>query len=33
MDDSQIRDLVSYVVEYIDTKYPENLETIIHLIG
>ena len=33
MDDSQIRAMVSYVVKYMNKNYPENLETMIHLIG
>jgi hypothetical protein len=33
MDDSQIRAMVSYVVKYLNNNYPENLETMIHLIG
>jgi len=33
MDDLLIRVVVSYVVEYFDNNYPENLETMIHLIG
>ena len=33
MDDSQIRAMVSYVVNYFNKKCPENLETMIHLIG
>jgi len=33
MDDSQIRAMVSYVVKYMNKTYPENLETMIHLIG
>jgi len=33
VDDSQIRAMVSYVVKYFNKKCPENLETMIHLIG
>ena len=33
MDDSQIRAMVSYVVEYINRNCPENLETMVHFIG
>jgi len=33
MHDSQIREMVSYVVKYFNKECPENLETMIHLIG
>ena len=33
MDDSQIRAMVSYVVEYLNRNCPENLETMVHFIG
>lgn len=33
MHDSQIRAMVSYVVKYFKKECPENLETMIHLIG
>ena len=33
MHDSQIRAMVSYVVNYFNRECPENLETMIHLIG
>ena len=33
MDDSKIRVMVSYVVKYFNKECPENLETMIHLIG
>jgi hypothetical protein len=33
VDDSQIRAMVSYVVEYLDRDCPENLETMVHFIG
>ena len=33
MDDSQIRAMVSYVVEYLNSNCPENLETMVHFIG
>ena len=33
MDDSQIRAMISYVVKYFNKNCPENLETMIHLIG
>ena len=33
MRDSQIRALVYYVVKYFNKECPENLETMIHLIG
>jgi len=33
LNDSQIRAMVSYVVKYFNKKCPENLETMIHLIG
>ena len=33
MDDSHIREMVSYVVKYFSAHCPENLETMIHLIG
>lgn len=33
MDDTQIRTMVSYVVEYFNKNCPNNLETMIHLIG
>ena len=33
MDDLQIRTMVSYVVEFFNKNCPENLETMIHLIG
>ena len=33
MDDSQIRTMVSYVVKYLNKNCPEQLETMIHLIG
>jgi hypothetical protein len=31
--DSQVRAMVSYVVKYFNKECPENLETMIHLIG
>jgi len=31
--DSQIRDMVSYVVKYLNKCCPENLDTMVHLIG
>lgn len=33
MDDAQIKAMVSYVVKYLNDNCPENLETMIHLIG
>jgi hypothetical protein len=33
VDDSHIRAMVSYVVKYLNENCPENLETMIHLIG
>ena len=33
MDDSHIRAMVFYVVKYFNENCPENLETMIHLIG
>ena len=33
MDDSQIRAMISYVVQYMNKKYPDNLGSMIHLIG
>jgi len=33
MDDSRIREMVYYVVTYFNNYCPENLETMIHLIG
>ena len=33
MDDSQIRAMISYVVEYMNKKYPDNLGSMTHLIG
>jgi uncharacterized coiled-coil DUF342 family protein len=33
VDDSQIRAMVSYVVDYINRDCPENLETMVHFIG
>ena len=33
MDDSHIRAMVGYVIKYFKRNCPENLETMIHLIG
>jgi hypothetical protein len=33
VDDLQIRTMISYVVNYFNRNCPENLETMIHLIG
>ena len=33
MDDSQIRNMISYVIKYLNRNCPENLDTMIHLIG
>jgi hypothetical protein len=33
VDDAQIRAMVSYIVEYLSKNCPEQLETMIHLIG
>ena len=33
MNDSQIRAMVIHVVKYLNKNFPENLETMIHLIG
>jgi len=33
MDDVHIREMVCYVVKYLNKNCPENIETIIHLIG
>ena len=33
MDDLRIREMVSYVVKYFNNNCPENLETMVHLIG
>jgi hypothetical protein len=33
VDDAQIRAMVSYIVEYLNKNCPEQLETMIHLIG
>ena len=33
MDDLQIRNMISYVIKYFNRNCPENLDTMIHLIG
>jgi hypothetical protein len=33
MDDAQIKAMVTYIIKYFNNKCPENLETMIHLIG
>ena len=33
MDDLQIRKMVSYIINYFNKNCPENLDTMIHLIG
>lgn len=33
MNDSEIRAMVSYVVNYLNNTYPDHLETMIHFIG
>jgi hypothetical protein len=33
LDDKQIIELVTYVVKYFNTNYPENLDAMTHLIG
>ena len=33
LDDLQIRDMVTYVVRYLNTYCPENLEAMVHLVG
>jgi len=33
VDDLQIRNMISYVIKYFNRNCPENLDTMIHLIG
>lgn len=33
LNDAQIQKMVSYVVKYLNTNCPENLEVMVHLIG
>ena len=33
MDDLQIRDMIFFVIKYLNQNFPENLDIMIHLIG